>query len=201
MMEDRGVPGYHGELNDRCVTLAEVLHGAGYHTAMMGKWHLCHIYFDGKKQLNFETNEPYWENKADWPRQRGFDEYYGTIHGVCSYFDPFSLVTGNAPAKAEGTNFYYTDSIADHAIASINEHGGAGKPFFLYVSFTAPHWPLQAPEADIAKNRQIYLAGWDEIREKRYRKEIDLGIINKDWTLSPRDPRVPPWEGDRKSVV
>ncbi len=194
MMEDRGVPGYHGELNDRCVTIAEVLQAAGYHTAVVGKWHLCHIYFDGKKQLNFETNEPYWENKADWPLQRGFEEYYGTIHGVCSYFDPFSLVQNNKPIAADVTNFYYTDAIADHAVSFINKFGGGGKPFFLYVAFTSPHWPLQAPEEDIARNRQTYMAGWDVIRERRYQREIELGLISKDWALSPRDPRVQPWE-------
>src|SRR5271170_7717381 len=104
MMEDRGLPGYRGELNDRCVTIAEVLRGTGYHTLMAGKWHLCHIHFDGKKQLNFESSEPFWDNKADWPLQRGFEEFYGTIHGVCSYFDPFSLVSNNVPIKPAGPN-------------------------------------------------------------------------------------------------
>jgi len=193
MMEDRGLPGYHGELNSHCVTLAEVLRSAGYHTMMVGKWHLCHIFFDGKKQLNFQTNEPYWENKSDWPLQRGFDEYYGTIHGVSSYFDPFSLVRNNTPINAEGTNFYYTDSISSHAVANIDKYAGGGQPFFMYVGFTAPHWPLQAPEPDIARNRETYLAGWDSIRAARYQREIALGIINPDWGLSPRDSRVIPW--------
>ena len=194
MMEDRGLPGYHGELNDRCVTIAEVLRTAGYHTAMVGKWHLCHIYFDGKKQLNFETNEPFWENKADWPLQRGFEQYYGTIHGVNSYFEPFSLVQNNTPIKPDRTNFYYTDVLTEHAVADISGYAGGGKPFFLYVAYTAPHWPMQAPEADIAKYRQTYLAGWDELRTNRYHKEIELGVINQDWPLSPRDPRVQPWD-------
>ena len=193
MMEDRGLPGYHGELNDHCVTLAEVLRSAGYHTLMVGKWHLSHIFFDGKKQLNFETNAPFWENKSDWPLQRGFDEYFGTIHGVCSYFEPFSLVHNNTPIAPERTNFYYTDSLSQHAVADIDQFAGLAHPFFLYVAFTAPHWPLQAPEADIAPNRRTYLAGWDTIRAARYKREIELGIIHPDWGLSPRDARVLPW--------
>lgn len=197
MMEDRGIPGYHGELNDHCVTMAEVLRGAGYHTLMVGKWHLCHIFFDGKKQLNFQTNEPFWEDKSDWPLQRGFEEYYGTIHGVSSYFDPFSLVQDNTPVKPDRKDFYYTDSIADHAVANIDKYAGGDKPFFMYVAFTAPHWPLMAPEADIQTNRDKYMAGWDVIRSNRYEKEIELGVIKKEWGLSPRDPRVPPWQDDQ----
>lgn len=197
MMEDRGIPGYRGELNDHCVTIAEVLRGAGYHTLMVGKWHLCHIYFDGKKQLNFQTDEPFWEDKSDWPLQRGFEEYYGTIHGVSSYFDPFSLVQGNTPVKPDRKDFYYTDSISDHAVANIDKYAGGDRPFFMYVAFTAPHWPLMAPEADIEANRDKYMAGWDVIRSNRYEKEIELGVIKKEWGLSPRDPRVPPWQDDR----
>jgi arylsulfatase len=193
MMEDRGLPGYHGELNQHCVTLAEMLREAGYHTLMVGKWHLSHIYFDGKRQLNFESDEPYWDSKADWPLQRGFEEYYGTIHGVSSYFDPFSLVRNNTPIRAEGTNFYYTDAISDHAVADIEQYGGGAKPFFMYVAYSAPHWPLQAPEADIAKNRARYLAGWDAIRAHRYEREIELGVVEKEWALSPRDQRVTAW--------
>ncbi|HUC85122.1 MAG TPA: sulfatase-like hydrolase/transferase, partial [Candidatus Acidoferrales bacterium] len=193
MMEDRGIPGYHGELNDHCVTLAEALRGAGYHTLMVGKWHLSHIFFDGKKQLNFETNEPFWDNKRDWPLQRGFEEYYGTIHGVTSYYDPFSLVSNNVPISAPRNNFYYTDSLSEHAVRDIDKYGGGDKPFFLYVAFTAPHWPMQAPERDIARNRAIYLAGWDAIRESRYQRELVLGLIDQNWALSPRDPRVIPW--------
>lgn len=193
MMEDRGLPGYHGELNNHCVTAAEVLRAAGYHTLMVGKWHLCHIIFDGKRQLNFQTEKPYWENKLDWPLQRGFEEYYGTIHGVCSYFEPFSLVSNNVPVKPEGSNFYYTDVIGDHAVADIDKYAGGEQPFFLYVAFTAPHWPLQAPEADIAKHRSAYLAGWDALRASRHQRQIQLGVVDKEWPLSPRDPGVIPW--------
>ena len=194
MMEDRGLPGYHGELNSNCVTIAEVLRGAGYKTLMVGKWHIAHMYFDGKKQLNFESDEPFWENKSDWPLQRGFENYFGTIHGVSSYYDPFSLVRNNTPVKPDGKNFYYTDAIAANAVDDIDQYGGKKKPFFLYVAFTAPHWPLQAPADDVAKNRPVYLAGWDVIRTNRYQRQVRSGIIETNWTLSPRDHRVQPWD-------
>ena len=196
MMEDRGIPGYRGELNKNCPTLAEDLRQAGYRTLMAGKWHVCHIHFDGKRQLNFESDEPFWEDKADWPLQRGFDEYFGTIHGVSSYYDPFSLVRGNTVIKP-GTDFYYTDAISEQAVEFITGHAETNRPFFLYVAYTAPHWPLQAPEADIAKYRPIYRAGWDVVRTNRYQRQIQLGLIGKDWGLSPRDPRVPPWRQAR----
>ena len=194
MMEDRGVPGYRGELSDQCITVAEELRLAGYHTLMAGKWHLCHIHFEGKKQLNFQSDTPFWDSKSDWPLQRGFEEYFGAIHGVTSYYDPFSLVRGNTPIKAEGTNFYYTDAISDAAVADIEKYAGGEKPFFLYVAYSAPHWPLQAPAEDIAKYRQTYMAGWDAIRTNRYRRQLELGLIDKAWPMSPRDERVPTWE-------
>jgi arylsulfatase A-like enzyme len=193
MMEDRGVPGYRGELSQNCLTIAEELRLANYHTAMVGKWHLSHIYFDGKKQLNYESNEPFWDTKNNWPAQRGFEDHFGTIHGVCSYYDPFSLVHNNTPIRAEGTNFYYTHAITEHAVADINRLAGNTQPFFLFVSYTAPHWPLQAPEKDIAKYRERYLAGWDTIRSNRYQRQIEMGLIDKKWPLSPRDPKVPAW--------
>lgn len=193
MMEDRGVPGYRGELGRNCLTIPEELRRVNYRTAMVGKWHLSHIHFVGKKQLNYESEEPFWDTKDSWPLQRGFGEYFGTIHGVCSYFDPFSLVRGNTPVHADGKNFYYTDAITENAVADVERLAKDKKPFFLYVAYTAPHWPLQAPEKDIAKYRQTYLAGWDTIRANRYRRQIQMGIIETNWPLSPRDPRVPPW--------
>ena len=193
MMENHGAPGYRGELNHRCVTIAEALRLAGYHAAMVGKWHVTHIRFQGKRQLNFETDEPFWDNQSGWPLQRGFEEYFGTIHGVSSYYDPFSLVRDNSPVRAAGTNFYYTDAISDEAVADIKKQAGADRPFFLYVAYTAPHWPMQAPAGDIARCQTNYLAGWDAVRTNRYRRLIELGIIDPGWPLSLRDARVPAW--------
>ncbi|MDR1011656.1 MAG: arylsulfatase [Opitutaceae bacterium] len=207
MMQDRGLHGYRGELGKDTVTMAEELRGAGYATSMVGKWHVAHVFFDGKKQLDFKSQKPFWDNKDNWPLQRGFDRYYGTIHGVNSYYDPFSLVNGNTPIEApdERKDFYYTDVITDKAVAEIDRFAGGGgggdgdgKPFFLYVAYTAPHWPLQAPEAAIAKYRKRYLAGWDKIREERYQRQIKMGLIDKGWPLSPRDPRANDWGNVRE---
>lgn len=194
MMQDRGVPGYRGELNKNNPTIAEQLRLAGYHTMMVGKWHVSHIFFDGKHQLNHETNEPFWDNKEDWPLQRGFDEYFGAIHGVTSYYDPFSLVRGNTPILSLRTNFYYTDAISEQAVADIAGCAHRSQPFFLYVAYSAPHWPLQAPEAYIARYRSTYAVGWDVIRSNRYERQIKSGLVPKTWQLSPRDERVPPWD-------
>ncbi len=193
MMQDLGKPSYRGELNDRCMTLAEVLQNAGYHTAMSGKWHVSHVKFTGKAQLNFENTDPFWTDKNNWPRQRGFEEFFGTIHGVNSYYDPFSLVRGNDPIQAE-KNFYYTDAISDNATAFINEFSKKAKPFFLYVAYTAPHWPLQAPEADVQKYEAVFRDGWDAMRERRHKRLIELGIVAANWPLSPRDPKIPAWQ-------
>lgn len=171
-------PGYTGDLNRNCVTLAEVLRAAGYRTAMSGKWHVT----------------PVTSSKHNWPLQRGFEKYYGIIHGAASYFDPVTLTQDNEPVAPEGKDFYFTDAIADHAAKYVAEFTSGPAPFFLYVAFTAPHWPLHALEAEIARYRSRYKEGWDALREERRRRMIELGLIDKRWPLTPRDPRVPAWK-------
>ncbi len=174
-----GFPGYKGELSTRVVTIAEALRESGYHTGMSGKWHLT----------------PFTDDKKNWPMQRGFDEFYGTIHGAGSFFDPVSLVRGNDLVKPEGQNYYYTDAITADAVANIGKFTQEKKPFFLYVAYTAPHWPMHALPEDIAKYKNKYAAGWDALRETRYRRQIELGLVDKNWPLPPRDPEVPAWAG------
>ena len=194
MMEDLGPVGYRGQLNHQSVTIPEVLKTAGYHTAMSGKWHVAHIKFTGKPQLNFENQDPFWTEKSGWPMQRGFEEYFGTVHGVNSFFDPFSLVRRNEVIRPEGKNFYYTDAISDNAIQFIDKFTKEKRPFFLYVAYTAPHWPLQALPEDIKKYEGRYKIGWDNVREQRHQRMIQLGIIDKGTPLSPRNPKVPAWD-------
>src|SRR5688572_7506646 len=151
MMEDRGLPAYRGHLNDQCVTIAEALKGNGYRTAMAGKWHLSNAIIT-KKQVNHLSNEPFWteEMKRTWPGARGFDSFYGIILGCVDFFDPFTLTRDDTPIlDPPPEDYYLTDAITDEAVKQIR--AGGDKPLFLYVAYTAPHWPLHARPEDIKK--------------------------------------------------
>lgn len=182
MMEDRGLSGYRGDLNDQCLTIAQVLKAAGYATYMTGKWHVT-------KRIGPDLDVG---DRHNWPLQRGFDRFFGTIHGAGSFFDPNSLTSQNRLIVPSTSDFYYTDAIADHAVQFIAEHDDRA-PFFLYVPFTSPHWPMHAKPEDIAKYRGRYKDGWDVLRAARYRRMIDMGLVDSKWSLSDRDPRSKPW--------
>ena len=190
MMSNQGVEGYQGSLHWKCVTIPEVLAAAGYSTYMAGKWHVT---------------PP--RSKEHWPCQRGFDRFYGTIHGAGSFFDPNTLTRDNefispyADPEYKPETFYYTDAISDHAVRFIADHGNssADKPFFMYVAYTAAHWPMHALPEDIAKYKGKYDRGYEPIRKGRYEKMKTLGVIEKQWKLSPRagnwgSVRNKPWE-------
>lgn len=183
MVNDRGHDGYRGRLNDRCVTLAEVLRQAGYQTFMSGKWHVTpYDYANPKSTLDRES----------WPLQRGFDEFFGTLAGAGSFYAPVSLMRNNE-FIAPGDDFYYTDAINDQTARYIRQ-ADKNRPLFLYVAHTAPHWPLHAPEETVAKYADTYTVGWDAIRQARYKRLVEMGIIQSDWPLTERDSRVPPWD-------
>ena len=180
---DSGPEGYAGNLNHRCVTIAQVLKRSGYRTYMSGKWHVA-------SSLKKPTDT--------WPLQRGFDEFYGTIIGAGSFYDPNTLTRGNDNVEHEAKedeSFFYTDAISDQAVRYIDAHGAdhAGKPFFAYVAYTAPHWPLHAHDADIAKYKGRFDKGWDQLREERLERLVQSGILDAHWKLSGRDPSQPPW--------
>jgi arylsulfatase len=179
---DSGPEGYAGNLNHRCVTIPQVLKGNGYRTYMSGKWHVA-------SSLTKPTDT--------WPLQRGFDEFYGTIIGAGSFYDPNTLTRGNdnAEHEARADGFFYTDAISDRAVAYVDKHRRehSGQPFFMYVAYTAPHWPLHAHDEDIAKYRGRFDQGWDALREARLEKLVESGILNREWKLSDRDPTQPPW--------
>lgn len=188
MVSDLGAPGYQGYLNDRCVTIAEVLRAAGYHTLMSGKWHV------GGRYLT--TNPEAWHpGESGFPRpiDRGFEHWFGTLCGGGSYFNPHTLMRDDTFIKPEGDPFYYTDTIADNAVTMIERQASGPEPFFLYVSYTAPHWPLHALPEDIERYRGRYAQGWDTIRTQRHEKLKSMGILNPKWPISRRDEQAPPW--------
>ncbi len=183
-----GRPGYRGELDPKAPTLAEALRPAGYRTYMAGKWHLS-------PNPELDGTQPSDEERRGWPRQRGFDRFYGTIRGSGSFFEPASLVEGDRYVEP-GEDFFYTDAISSEAAGFLDDHFAEdpSRPFFLYLSYTAPHWPLHAPDEDVRKYAGRYDAGWDALREARYRRMVEMGILGRDWPLAPRDPRARSWD-------
>jgi len=170
-------PAYQGYLRSESVTIAEALGRAGYHALMAGKWHV------GRAE-------------GEWPVDRGFDEYFGILGGACNYYDPGPLATlaRNHEKVEAGEDFYSTDAFTDYAIDFINEYNDKDtEPYFLYLAYNAPHWPLHAKPEDIDKYRDRYLDGWDALRRERYERQLELGLIDESWPLSKRDRATPPW--------
>lgn len=176
-------PAYAGELSDHAVTIAEVLKTAGYRTYMAGKWHVTK-----------HTNPNAATEKHNWPLQRGFDRFYGTIHGAGSFFDPNTLTRDNrfvspfADPEYQPETFYYTDAISDHAATFVTQHQQqtSDQPFFIYVAYTGAHWPMHAKESDIAKYRGKYDEGYKSIRDARLARMKELGLLDPQWRVTPQ---------------
>ncbi len=202
MMQDRGHDGYRGDLNRNSVTIAETLRPAGYRTYATGKWHVT-------KAVNATTDA----EKHNWPLQRGFDRFYGTISGAGNFWDPQHLTRDNTkispfadPEYQPSEPYYYTDAISDQAARFVREHHAAQgqAPFFLYVAYTAAHWPMHARESDIAKYKGRYAAGYDAIRRERYERQVALGLVSREAstvTPTPAGERdTPDWEWDQRNM-
>jgi arylsulfatase len=192
----KGHPGYQGELSKRTATIAEVLRPAGYATYMTGKWHVT---------STARPDAP----RDNWPVARGFDRYYGTVQGGGSYYDPAMLCRDSQPITPAndpeyqppaGQKFYYTDAVADQSARFVREHkernggesGAGGKPFFMYVAFTSPHWPLHAPEETVAKYKGKYKGGYEPVRAARFERQKRMGLISADTKLTPA-----PWSWEQ----
>jgi arylsulfatase A-like enzyme len=177
-----GFPGYFGDIPLDAPTIAETFRAAGYATAAVGKWH---------NSTNSAAPNP------TWPTYRGFDRFYGFLEGETSYFFPARIVYNNivAPIDAYPEGYYATDDWMDKALGFVTEIRNQDPihPFFLYVANNAVHGPLQAKEADLAKYRGRYDAGWDAVRAARFERQIALGMTPPGTRLSERDPLVPGW--------
>ncbi len=176
------LPAYQGYLNDHCLTLAELLRENGYQTFISGKWHVG-------------------DSVTRWPAARGFDRSFSLIWGASNYFNtkPFLNENQKVVVTLDGKpvqlphGFYFTDEFTRYAIRFIRERD-PGKPFFLYLAYTAPHWPIQAPEEDINLYRGKYMMGWDSLRAERFRRMKKMGIIPEYTRLSPKYGNVPDWD-------
>jgi arylsulfatase len=179
MVQNAGLPGYEGYLNNHCLTLGEVMKAAGYRTAMAGKWHVG-------------------EDRPHWPADRGFERYFGLISGASNYFRLDAgrkMALDSKPYTPPAKDFYMTDAFTDHALRFIESF--KQDPYFLYLAYTAPHWPLHAYAEDIARHRGKYKKGWDALRRERHQRQVRMGIVDAKWKLTDRDGKVPTWENEK----
>ncbi|MDG3005324.1 arylsulfatase [Paludisphaera mucosa] len=185
-------------------TIAELLHAAGYQTAMAGKWHLSETAplggrADGREHLAWlnhqaDFDRPFADVRS-YPIHRGFERHYGTIWGVSNYFDPFSLVDGAEPVRAVPDGFYLTDAITAKSVEYIQAMAHDDRPFFLYVAHCAPHWPLHARPEDVDRYRETYRGGWRALRESRYRRQVAMGLFDAaTHPLPPLSGSGPDWD-------
>ena len=165
-------------------TLAERLRAAGYRTGLMGKWHLSELPSlpQGEERIRWldhqtELQTPFAQPES-MPTRRGFDRFYGIVWGVVDHFDPFSLCSGETPIRSVPPGFYLPDAISTESVNFIEESAAADTPFFLYVAYDAPHWPIQARPEDIAKYDGQYDDGWDELRRRRFARQTEFGLFD-----------------------
>jgi arylsulfatase len=190
MNERTKLPAYSGALKPTCPTIAEVLKTAGYKTVHFGKWHVSNTLQrpEHMKDLNRQRFPEVFSPIEQYPTRRGFDEYWGVIWGVVDYYNPFSLVDGEKPVTELPADFYMTDATNQHAADYIARQKGVDQPFFMYLAHNAPHWPLHARPEDVEKYRNQYNDGWEATRKARYKRMVDMGII--DPKVAPLSPPV-----------
>lgn len=183
---------YAGDLRPETRTLAEALRFAGYGTYAVGKWHVTRHIDPAAKDFT----------AANWPCERGFDHYYGKLQGADSYFRTQGLVRDHAflpDGRDADPNYYFTRACAEAAIGFLREHHAErpSTPFFLYLAFTAPHLPLQAPAETIARNKGRYDAGYEAIRDARLSRQKQSGLIPPE---TPPPPLPKTWGGTRRKA-
>ena len=156
----------------RAITIAQVLDSAGYKTSMTGKWHL-----------------------HQEPTDFGFQRYWGHLSGACDYFLGDSTFRYNGEFWSDfKEGFYTTDANLDYTMEFLDEALESGKPFFHYIAFNAPHYPLQAPEEDVRKYMGVYDIGWDRIREKRFARQQEIGLFETSRSLPPLPAHMTAWD-------
>jgi len=181
--EQRGEPGYEGYLNNRVVTVASLLRDAGYHTSIAGKWHLGH-------------------EESQSPKARGFEESFVLLQGGASHFDQTAIINVDPVAKYRENgklvdlpnDFYSTAFYTDKTLEYIANSDQVGKPFFAVAAYTAPHWPLHAPDKFIEKYEGVYSAGYAKVRQHRLERMAALGIVNPAHSVDTGFAQWPRWD-------
>src|SRR5690606_23999875 len=184
MVQDLGEPSYQGFLNEKCATIPELLKESGYQTIMAGKWHVG-------------------DEREHWPDKRGFDQFFGIPKGGGLYFYPSKFIDrpiyrNNELVTPDSSTFYTTDDFTDEAIKFLSNSEKKEAPFFMYLAYIAPHFPLQAWPEDIAKYEAKYMVGYEAVRKKRFERQKELGIIDQTVDLSA--PEYSFWDEERASV-
>jgi arylsulfatase len=184
---DPGFPNMRGYITPHAATIAEILGENGYSTFAVGKWHLA-------PSMHGSSAGPF----DQWPLQRGFNRYYGFLDGMTDQYYP-QLVYDNhriLPPKGPEDGYHLTEDLVDKSIEFIREHKSVypAQPFFLYLAFGATHAPFHVPKDFVDKYQGRFDAGWDDIREQWYHKQLETGVIPPDTQLAPRNPGVEPWE-------
>lgn len=179
-----GAPGYEGHLNQRVVTVAELLRDHGYRTILSGKWHLG-------------------DTPQTWPAARGFERSFALLPAGHDHFgrevkspafpNPM-YAEDDAYVRELPAGFYSSDHFTDRLIEFLEEGEADDRPFFAYLPFSAPHYPLQAPDAEIAKYRGVYDDGPDALRDQRLRRLRELGLISPDTVAHPVVTKEPGWD-------
>jgi arylsulfatase A-like enzyme len=196
--------GYEGYLNDRVLAMPQLFGDAGYHTYMAGKWHLS-MAPAAPADNGGQVYKPY---PPSFPKAKGFEHSFALLHGGASHFAPVPgkpiqsdliprYVEDDQPASLP-LDFYSSQNYTDKLISYLDTSKGDGKPFFAYLAYTAPHWPLHAPDADIAKYAGKYDEGYEVIRARRLARQKALGLIPADFNPNPGlDTTLgrPKWDG------
>jgi arylsulfatase len=182
--EDQGYPHARGRLTPAAATLAQILGTHGYSTYGVGKWHLV-------PGADMKASG----DRAHWPLRKGFDRWYGFLSGWTDQYHP-ELIEDNHPvAPPNWPDYHFSVDIVDKSIAMLGDHlaGDPRKPFFLYLAFGATHAPIQVPKPYIDKYVSAFQRGWDRIREERFRRQLELGVIPAGTKLPSRNPGDPAW--------
>jgi arylsulfatase len=177
--------GFHGRLLPRCVTIAQVLSDAGYFTAMTGKWH-----------LGQQNGTPPWQRGF----MRSMNSPFGEVYFPKEFDHPGTknlYLNGREIPKDSpelGKDWYSTDLFTEWGLKFVDEARAENKPFFLYIAQGAVHFPLRAPAEAIAHHRGKYRQSWDKLREQRHARQIQMGIVDAAWPLTPRPDESPAWD-------